>query len=294
MNDDGDRQPADMTPGRALAAARMAQNLSILDVARQLRLTPAQVEALEAGAFDRLPGPVFARGFMRNYARLLRMDPERLLQAAAQELPATVAHVATPSSREIPFPGTEPRHWPRYAAAMVVIVGGLAAYEFYWSDSRQAMTTTVTSPGTATAVQQPNVPPPPAAAGAATALQSPPAEETREAPPVAQEGTPAAQIAADGKSDAAAAPSAANGATTPGMGRIVLVFEKESWVQIRDRNGRTIFLKHNQPGTEQQVSGLPPVTLVIGNAHGVRLTYNDRPVDLSRHAKNDVARLTLE
>ena len=73
-----------------------------------------------------------------------------------------------------------------------------------------------------------------------------------------------------------------------------LVFDDNSWVQIRDRSGKTIFSRLNPGGTEQRVSGSPPFTLIVGNARGVRLTYNDRPVDLERHIKVDVARLTLE
>ncbi len=44
----------------------------------------------------------------------------------------------------------------------------------------------------------------------------------------------------------------------------------------------------------QEVSGLPPLSVVVGNAHGVKMTYGDQPVDLARHTKIDVARLVLE
>ena len=42
------------------------------------------------------------------------------------------------------------------------------------------------------------------------------------------------------------------------------------------------------------MSGEPPLTLVVGNARGVRLTHNSRPVDLAPHTNVSVARLTLE
>src|SRR3954471_17432291 len=69
------------SPGAMLAAAREELNLSVSDVARHLKLSPAQVEALEAGAYERLPGPVFVRGFLRNYAKLLGIDPQPLLRS---------------------------------------------------------------------------------------------------------------------------------------------------------------------------------------------------------------------
>jgi cytoskeleton protein RodZ len=71
-------------------------------------------------------------------------------------------------------------------------------------------------------------------------------------------------------------------------------FAQASWVEIRDRDGRKIFSQFNPAGTEQVVSGVPPLTLVVGNAKGVGLTYNEQPVDLAPHTKVDVARLTLE
>jgi len=73
-----------------------------------------------------------------------------------------------------------------------------------------------------------------------------------------------------------------------------MIFEQESWVQIRDRHGRAIFSQLNRRGTEQQVSGRPPLSVIVGNAHGVRLTYDDQPVDLAQHTKVDVARFNLE
>jgi cytoskeleton protein RodZ len=67
-------------PGAALQEERRRQSLSLTDVARQLKLAPRQVEALERDDFAALPGPVFVRGFLRNYARLLGLDPEPMVR----------------------------------------------------------------------------------------------------------------------------------------------------------------------------------------------------------------------
>ena len=72
------------------------------------------------------------------------------------------------------------------------------------------------------------------------------------------------------------------------------MFTRESWVEVRDGQGRIIFSRLNPAGTAEAVSGLPPLRLVVGNASGVRLLYNDRPVDLAPHTQVDIARLTLE
>src|SRR5215831_9463839 len=99
--EDSDRQGH--SPGAFLREARLAQSLAVADVARQLKLSTNQVEALEAGEFARLPGPVFVRGFVRNYARLLRLEVEPLVEAVASKLPREDPLPAPPSV-DVPFP----------------------------------------------------------------------------------------------------------------------------------------------------------------------------------------------
>ena len=67
--------PQALPAGEQLAAARANRGLSITEIAQHLKLSPWQVEALEAGDHRRLPSPVFVRGFIRNYARLVKLDP---------------------------------------------------------------------------------------------------------------------------------------------------------------------------------------------------------------------------
>ena len=127
--------PVAPAPG-VLAAARNAAGMTLADAARNLKLSPWQVEALESGDYARLPGPVFVRGFIRNYARLLKIDAAPLLaeiaSQAAAEQPVEPAVVA---SESIPFPGQQSFNWRPYAIAGTVIVALLAGYEFFGDDA---------------------------------------------------------------------------------------------------------------------------------------------------------------
>ena len=67
------------TAGAKLRAAREAAGLSVDAVAQQLKLAPRQVKALEDDDWQRLPGRTFVRGFARNYARFVRLDPDAVL-----------------------------------------------------------------------------------------------------------------------------------------------------------------------------------------------------------------------
>ena len=69
--------------GAALRRARESQGLAVADVAQQLKFASRQIESLENERFDRLPGPTIARGMVRNYARLLGVDPEPGMRYAA-------------------------------------------------------------------------------------------------------------------------------------------------------------------------------------------------------------------
>jgi cytoskeleton protein RodZ len=289
MTEAGDIRPiaaakaGSAAPNVRLSQARQAQNLTTAEVGRRLKLSVWQVEALESGQYQRLPGAIFVRGFIRNYARLLKLDPEELVHADTGLVPQSAPLPETPPSRDIPFPTAGTWRWQRYAVAAAVIVALLAVYEFMFNDE----------PGTVT--------PQPGPVAALPSSQKPqpavPSKKPREAqakePTAATVSSP--QIAPDSPAAAAAGVSQQRERIVhPDEREVRLVFEEESWVEIRDRNDQTIFSQLNQAGTTRRVSGMPPLYIVVGNAQGVRMTYAGRDIDLARHTKIDVARLKLE
>ncbi|UVL84986.1 helix-turn-helix domain-containing protein [Pseudomonas sp. B21-028] len=69
-----------VNPGETLRQARESNGWSLAQVALKLNLTVVSLSNLEAGAFDKLPGHTFARGYIRAYAKLLDMDQTVLVQ----------------------------------------------------------------------------------------------------------------------------------------------------------------------------------------------------------------------
>jgi len=275
-------QTGSAAPHVRLSQARQAQDLTTADVARRLKLSVWQIEALESGQYQRLPGMIFVRGFIRNYARLLKLDPEELVHAATGLLPQPAPLPETSPSTDIPFPAAKTWRWQRYAAAAAVIVALLAVYEFYFNDE----------PGTVT-----TRPGPVAALPSSQAPRPAPVKKPREAqvkqPTAATVSSP--QIAPASPSAAAAGVSQPRERiASPDEREVRLVFEEESWVEVRDHNDQTIFSQLNQAGTTRRIRGVPPLHIVVGNSQGVRMTYAGRDIDLARHTKIDVARLTLE
>jgi len=176
-----------------------------------------------------------------------------------------------------------------------VVVGLLAVYEFAGNESPQTVATSPAEdapPAKARPAKKsaPAQSPSPAAAARPGAPGNPP-EATA---PIARHASPAALTAV---TPAPAQEIATQPQERPATGEereVRFVFDEESWVEVRDRNDTVIFYQLNASGTTRRVSGLASLTIVVGNAHGVRMTYAGQPVDLARHTKIDVARLTLE
>ena len=266
-----------------LREARQAQNLTTADVARRLKLSVWQVEALESGQYQQLPGPIFVRGFIRNYARLLKLDADELVHAVSGFLPQSTPGPETPPSRDIPFPAAATGRWRPYALAAAVVVAVLAVYEFYFDDPRA---TVATQPGPAATSSVAPASKPTAPVQKARAEQSQPKATATAAP---------AQVAAAAPTPASAtAQQPRERVPHPDDREVRFVFNDESWVEVRDRNDQTIFAQLNRAGTTRRVIGLPPLHVVVGNSQGVQMTYNGREINLARHTKFDVARLTLE
>ncbi len=272
--------PAPPPPGDQLAAARKSRGLSVAEIAQQLKLSPLQVEAMESGDYRNLPGPVFVRGFMRNYARLVKLDPATLLATAEPHLPraAPLANSALAQSAEIPFPTVRRIGRAKYAVLAAIVAGALAAYEFYPADSGDDSVKS----------GQAGLPPP--QIGAETAV-TPATILGQPATSALVVSVPAPELI---REEAGVLPLTAPVRPAPDEQVVRLRFARESWVEIRDRNGRKVFAQLNAPGTEQVVSGLPPLSLIVGNANGVQLTHKEHAVDLAPYIKIDVARLTLE
>src|SRR6476661_11168917 len=73
------------TPGMQLAMRRQQFNWTVEQVASQLNLAPRQIHAMETDNYDALPGMAVARGFIRSYAKLLKLDSAPLLAQIARE-----------------------------------------------------------------------------------------------------------------------------------------------------------------------------------------------------------------
>jgi cytoskeleton protein RodZ len=258
--------PENMSPGRTLASARAARGMSIEDVAQRLKFSPRQIEALEADNHAALPGAPIVRGMIRGYARLLGLDGAALVGDPQRRSEAQ--SVALPHSRlDVPFP-TGPKKGGRiYLVLSIVVALAVAAVVADWAlRTREAAVESRVR---------------------AEAVKPAPVEVTQ---PAETPAAPPAETAASQPDPTVPAQAALLAST----GRLEFRFERDSWIEVKDGEGTVLVSAVQRAGTSAAFEGKPPFALVVGNAGGVRLRYNAADVPLAPHARNDVARLTLE
>ena len=291
-------QPA--TAGSTLRSAREAAGLSVDDVALQLKLAPRQVRALEDDDFQHLPGRTFARGFARNYARFIQLDPDRVLalmpageSAPALERPSFAA--ARRPMGEIPVERAAHRSFaPRvlFLLLALVAVGAAAYYEYVHKASEarreaagvsgaESATTTIPAPQSLTA-----------AGSTTTTLPNPVAAES---PTTATLPTGEAAPGPAGTPDPAATPAGGSAtAAKASDAALVLAFRGTSWAEVKDANGRVILQMTGGAGMTQTVTGTPPLELSLGNAPDVAVTFRGQSLDLAPFTRGVVARVALK
>jgi len=291
--------------GRALAAAREAQGVPVAEMAGRLRLHPRQLEALEQERLDELPSALFVRGYVRSYAKELKIDPAPLLAALGTRLPA-------PATIGLNAPAglmmTEVRRAGVERASRVMVIGGsvvalLILAIVGWIASTRLKPAALplqvpqaAAPQAAPSAAAPVTDPGPATAPAATSSgESPSAAVVQPSTP-----SPAVESAAATTAVTSAVPAPTSGApaaaSTMASGLRLQVSGKPSWIEVTDADGRVVFVGTLASGAEQYLGNIKqPLRLTIGNASTVTVTYRGRLVDLQPHIRaNDLARLTLE
>lgn len=124
-----------MTPGAVLAGRRAERGLTLEQASAATRIKSEHLGALEADEIERLPAPVYTRGYLRTYARYLGLDPEPLVDSlrASEQDPRRTLGLGTVTAR--------PRlalTAPAVAAiGLLVLAGAFGFYAWRQIDSNQ-------------------------------------------------------------------------------------------------------------------------------------------------------------
>jgi len=311
-----------VNPGDTLRQARESNGWSLAEVALKLNLTTTSLGNLEAGAFDKLPGHTFARGYIRAYAKLLGIDQAILVQEFDQFTGTDSQGSNVHGLGRIEEP-VRVSHTILRIVSLLLLIAVIGGGFVWWQDQTsqrakdltsnamehvevesadgttqihpldepedQAVAESQAAPEAPAATEQPAAPEiAPAATAAAPAPATPAAPAHTPAAPVQTPATPA---------PAAPAAPAISPPTTPaliaGDGRVQITFIADCWTQVTDGNGKVLFSGLKRKGDTLDQGGKPPLTLRLGFARGAQVAYNGQPVDVAPFTSGETARLKL-
>lgn len=324
------QQKTQVATPQDLAAAREGRGMSQVDISQRIKLQVRQVNALEQGQWDALPGKSFVRGALRSYGKLLDADVTPLLEsiggfaepAQVHGMRSLDASISKSSGRGFNSGGRgSPIFW-----VIAGLIGVVALVLYFGSDhdasrirswfpSGDAPSGTPVDPAPAPAsaplplpssspTPSPDMAPLPTAAADPSTLPSPsasPSAATDAAGSGASDGT----VSTAASSASSMASSAGGGTVAPvqsaaappadAKGLIRFSAADDSWVEVRQADGLALHNGLVKAGSSVELKGKPPYRLVLGNASRLEVVYEGKVRDLAPHTRaNNIARLQLK
>lgn len=311
-------------PGQLLRQARLDLRLAPEDVAQILHLSSKQIIALEKDDYKTLPGPTYIRGYLRSYAQLLGLSPEKVVEAY-NSLTIPSKPILPPQSAPPPQVTSSDRTVKAASMGVAAVVLGLVY--LWWQSNDQSPEQVSQSPAV---MEQASVNVLPSQNASDELSSSPTSVDL--SPANTGELVPLPGTSAAPAQDAAGAVKSPNGQLTvsgmtlnvvpaespkpvtnipavtertarprrtadipPGVprARMVLLAVQESWADIRDARDNRLLYENVPAGRRISIEGVAPFSVFLGNADGVRVEFNGQNYDISRHKRGQVARFTL-
>ena len=287
--------------GLRLQAAREKLGLSVDDLSHAIKVQATAIRQIEQGEFGKLGPAVFAKGFLRSYAKFVHMD--------ANWLDTELGHVdLSPEPTLLPSQGERnerdsmiERMMP--AASYLVGTAILASAIFLVTrfDRIVSPAKSVSSPSVSTSVEALT----PARVSAEKVVEARTLatfENQSESQPL---GAPSVLDAANaqapgvliahpgGENDVLAAGMAAIPALAADQQAFELAVTGLSWVEITDSTGRRLEFNNLSGGVRKSYSGVAPFSLKIGNSPSASLIVGGKSLDLAPFSAANIAKVRL-
>lgn len=242
--------------GERLAEARREQQISVLEVAKELHLDEPKVHALERNDFDVLGAPVFAKGHLRKYAQLVGVD-EADVFADYYAMTRTSAPPPLVVGRKKIRQEFSPGPWIALVAIVLVAAGG-----YWWFFMREADTTTIPTPEPDTS-QPGDIQPEP--------LSPEQLQPEQMLPEQLQPDETVSEVDIDDEPILLAAALPDEEPVPDGQIRLSISFTGDCWTEVSDADGRQLFVNMGHNGQSIDLSGKAPLSALFGNADNVSL-----------------------
>jgi cytoskeleton protein RodZ len=297
------------SPGQRLRAQRQSRGVEIERIAAQLHLRKDVVEALEQDRYETLPAPVYVAGYLRNYARLIGLDPILIVNAYHAALPLTDVRMTSATSSPRPRRDDLPPKLLKRLIMLLMTGAVIGLLVLGWQNRSEFSSGIFHS---VLGEQPPAAEEDQTLADAPTTLDINAPEQTQEPVAIGQPMSMAVELSDDEPMNLAssALPSAlASAPAASAVNRsptgktdeesttdaeVVLEFTGSSWISVMGANGNVVLNGEMREGDHHVLKGQPPYKFVIGNATATRMSVGGQPFDVVAHSHGNVARFSFD
>ena len=267
-----------MGPGEQLAYYRTQRRLSKQHIADKLYLSPRVIKFLEADDYKQLPPSIFVRGYIRNYAKILEIPAEPLLESyerrASQKFSPTHHHVRPQVKKEDET--TSGDSWFKILTSVILMVALvlMALWQIYPPDS--TLPVPEEDPNEETVIAIHSIPIETDGSENDDNAYTPPSEGNGET-----ENTSDTPTNTNGNNTANTPPTV-NPAPKPAVNPNVftLSLSRDTWMKISDAEDKTLFNGIGKAGKQVSLEGKPPFNIKVGHTQGITLEYKETTMSL--------------
>lgn len=287
-------------PGETLAKGRKKKGLSLEEAAEKLHLSPSVVNKLETNQFDDQIPDAFARGYLRNYAKLLGLDEEEIIASYTQLIGQSMVKNYYSPTKTVGNPSAAGVSPNQIVIALVVIVILLVAAIWYFTQSVESVDASPMPQTSSEQTESPvntervsstanNVSNEPTGSNSNSIDISTLSRETS-----ATEQPAASEQPIEVEPEPVTTTAIPTGFVESSEATLAFEFEDDCWVQVTDVNGEVLAVGLKTAGRQFEVSGVAPISVVLGKPDVVNIAYNNSAVDLACFPANSTARFTLD
>ena len=305
-------------PGSRLRAARIDRGLAIEDVATRMHLSTSIIDSIEQDDFDAITAPIFVKGYLRAYARIVSLNEDELIAQYVEGFSDSDPAINTTSSMAAEITVDDARvKWTTYLVILVLIV--LLGIWWWNKNQNRADVFSLDALQTESELQsdfsedtmkdeietlsetiagatdeiietqaieiEPEVSPVP---------EAPAVPEVSQSNPVVSEEIQQEQIVDTELAEDIGESAAISRLSPIGSDQLIIIVHADTWADIKDSGGHQLAYDLLRAGQELKMTGQAPFAVFLGNGHGVELIYKNESIDLTNNIRDDnTARLKI-
>ncbi|MFA6041385.1 MAG: RodZ domain-containing protein [Methylophilus sp.] len=304
--------------GGVLKQTREKLGLTTYDISSQLRLSLKQIEALEADLFSKLPEPTIVRGFIRNYAKILKIDAQPILAAYSELSPQSTPYaveVKANANRSV-IGENKTGFSPAIFISLLLLFSIIGGLFYYYTQHILPQTKDTVAQVVATAdIEQGQALTPPAEFALPPAEREDLISDTSNTSNISTSNTSDTTNTTD-TSSATNSESSASTNNSPEttttvvesntlatlnnlnpaakLAKLSFIAYEDTWVSVTDANGKKVYDEILPAGSTKTVEAEPSVSVIVGNEPGTSLSMNGKKIDMAPYTRNNIARLKLD